>query len=152
VFLHYSGSRDEVIRKVGAAQLQAAEAAARALGLTVSRSAVEREGDFENAFASAKRARAQADELPGVNVPVGVIDRWATAAMPPLVGPSSWRSAMRGLQVLEFQSPGIGPTTLRISFGPPPLLTGVSASRKDLAAEADLRLRFDILTKTKTQY
>lgn len=59
-FLHSSGSRDQAIRRVGAAQLRAAEAAARTLGLTVSRSAVEREGDFENAFASAKRARAQA--------------------------------------------------------------------------------------------
>lgn len=59
-FLHYSGSRDEATRKVGAAQMQAAEAAARALGLTVSMAAVQREGDFENAFASAKQARAQA--------------------------------------------------------------------------------------------
>src|SRR5262245_66462522 len=58
-FLHYSGKIPEV-RKVAADQLQAAEAAARAIGLSVSMSAVEREGDFEDAFASAKRARAQA--------------------------------------------------------------------------------------------
>ena len=59
-FLYYSGKIPEVLRKVAADQLQAAEAAARAMGLSVSMSAVEREGDFESAFASAKRARAQA--------------------------------------------------------------------------------------------
>ena len=59
-FLYYSGKIPEALRKVFADQLQAAEGAARAMGLSVSMSAVEREGDFENAFASAKRARAQA--------------------------------------------------------------------------------------------
>ena len=59
-FLHYSGKIPEALRKVAADQLQAAEAAARAMGLSVSMAAVEREGDFESAFASAKRARAQA--------------------------------------------------------------------------------------------
>ena len=55
-----AGKVPEAIRRVGADHLQAAEAAARAMGLSVSMSGVEREGDFENAFASAKRARAQA--------------------------------------------------------------------------------------------
>ena len=59
-FLYYSGKIPDALRKMAADQLQAAEAAARAMGLSVSMSAVEREGDFENAFASAKRARAQA--------------------------------------------------------------------------------------------
>jgi putative ABC transport system substrate-binding protein len=59
-FLYYSGKIPEALRRVGADHLQAAEAAARAMGLSVSMSGVEREGDFENAFASAKRARAQA--------------------------------------------------------------------------------------------
>jgi len=59
-FLHYSGKVPDALRKVDADQRNAAEAAARAMGLSVSMSAVEREGDFENAFASAKRARAQA--------------------------------------------------------------------------------------------
>ena len=40
--------------------LQSAEAAARRLGLSVIMAPVEREGDFEAAFASAKGARAQA--------------------------------------------------------------------------------------------
>src|SRR5262245_18890111 len=59
-FLYYSGNLPEALRKFAADQLQATEGAARALGLSVSMSVVEREGDFENAFASAKRARAQA--------------------------------------------------------------------------------------------
>ncbi len=58
--LHYSGKIPDALRKVDADQRKAAEAAARAMGLSVSMSPVEREGDFENAFASAKRARAQA--------------------------------------------------------------------------------------------
>jgi putative tryptophan/tyrosine transport system substrate-binding protein len=58
-FLYYSGKVPEALRKVGADQLQTAEAAARALGLTVSMSGVEREGAFGIAFASAKRAGAQ---------------------------------------------------------------------------------------------
>ena len=59
-FLYYSGKIPEALRQVGADHLQAAEAAARAMALSVSMSGVEREGDFESAFASAKRARAQA--------------------------------------------------------------------------------------------
>jgi len=59
-FLYYSGKIPEALRRVAADHLQAAEAAARAMGLSVSMSGVEREGDFENAFARARRARAQA--------------------------------------------------------------------------------------------
>jgi putative tryptophan/tyrosine transport system substrate-binding protein len=59
-FLYYAGEVPEALRKVAADQLQAAETAARALGLSASTSRVEREGDFENALASVKRARAQA--------------------------------------------------------------------------------------------
>jgi putative tryptophan/tyrosine transport system substrate-binding protein len=59
-FLYYSGQVPEALRTVGADQLQAAEAAARTLGLHVSMSGVERERDFETAFAGAKRARVQA--------------------------------------------------------------------------------------------
>ena len=59
-FLYYSGKIPEALRKVAADQLRASEAAARAMGLSVSMAGVEREGAFENAFASAKRARAQA--------------------------------------------------------------------------------------------
>lgn len=58
-FLYYSGQVPEALRKVAADQLQAAEGAARALGMTVSMSPVEREGEFEDAFASATRASAQ---------------------------------------------------------------------------------------------
>jgi putative ABC transport system substrate-binding protein len=59
-FLHYSGKVPEALRKVAANQLQAAQGAARALGLSVSMSGVEREGDFAEAFARAQRAKAQA--------------------------------------------------------------------------------------------
>jgi putative tryptophan/tyrosine transport system substrate-binding protein len=59
-FLYYAGKIPEALRKVAVDQMQAAEAAARTMGLSVSMSGVEREGDFESAFMSAKRARAQA--------------------------------------------------------------------------------------------
>ena len=59
-FLYYSGNVPPALQTIGADQLRAAEAAARTLDLHVSMSGVEREGDFETAFASAKRARAQA--------------------------------------------------------------------------------------------
>ena len=59
-FLYYSGKVPDALRKVGADQLQAAETAARALGLSVSMLGVEREADFEDAFASVRRVRAHA--------------------------------------------------------------------------------------------
>jgi ABC-type uncharacterized transport system substrate-binding protein len=51
---------DEATRKFAAAILHDTETAARALGLTVHVFRVERASDFEHAYASAKRVRAQA--------------------------------------------------------------------------------------------
>ncbi len=59
-FLYDPRGPDEATRKFAAGILQETEAAARTLGLAAHVFRVDRAGDFEKAFASARRARAQA--------------------------------------------------------------------------------------------
>jgi putative ABC transport system substrate-binding protein len=85
-FLYSSGGMSEALRPIADDQRRVAEGAARAFGLSVSMSVVERDGEFDDAFASARRARAEAMLQLGstsFNAPrKAIVDRAAKARLP----------------------------------------------------------------------